>query len=215
MLSLADAEVELSGRIGTIPTMEGTDLALRASGEAFLTIVATRRRVSCAEQTIQHGGNIRLADGTLALSSLQLQIDDTQLTGNAELALDAILDHGSFSLEATSPDLFVLLPNLAEITVPEVAPLALRASGEWAENVWSLSEFDMQLADGSLQAAVPWTAHRISTGPISGSTRPYPASVNQRSGRLRAPGRAGPPHLSAHRHPRRDVDRRLRRRVWR
>jgi len=152
-LSYADTEAELSGRVGALPNLEGTDVALRVAGEELSRWLPPRDAFSALGKPFDVEADLRLVDGTLQLSGMQLQMDETRLTGNLELMRDGIPDRGSFSLQLISPDVFVLLPHFAELAVSKETPLELRASGDWADNLWNLDEFDMQLAEGSLQAS--------------------------------------------------------------
>lgn len=151
-LSVANTVVELNGSVGAPPTLEGTNLGVRASGEALSQWLPARDEFSALDKPFALEGDMRLAGGTLELSAVELQMDEARLTAEIELAVEPMLDHGSFSLEATTPDLFALWPRLADIAVQQEAPLELRTTGDWADNLWNLSELDMRLADGSLQA---------------------------------------------------------------
>ena len=149
-VSFSGAEAQLSGRLGGLPTLEGTNLELTVSGDDFSRLLPSRDAFGALDKPFTLASDIRVIDGTLELSSVAFQIDQTRLTADLEFAWDPVLNRGRFSLEATSPDLFVLAPHFAEIAVPDEAPLELRASGDWTDNLWNLDEFDMKLAEGTL-----------------------------------------------------------------
>ena len=152
-VSYAGAETHLSGRLGDLPTLEGTNLELSMSGDEFSRLLPPGDAFKALGKPYSVTSDVSLVDSTLELSSVEFQIDRFRLTADVEFALDPVLNHGRFSLEATSPDLFVLLPQFAEIAVLSEMPLELRASGDWADNLWSLDEFDMKLAEGTLRTS--------------------------------------------------------------
>jgi uncharacterized protein involved in outer membrane biogenesis len=146
-------EARFSGNLGELPTLEGTELELTVSGDELSRLLPPRDVFGALDKSFTLASEVRVMDGTLELSSAAFQIDQTRLTADVELALDPLLSHGSFSVEASSPDLLVLSAQLAEITVQDEAALELRAAGDWADNRWNLDEFDMQFADGTLRSS--------------------------------------------------------------
>lgn len=153
VVSYGNAEAELNGTLGAFPALEGTDLTLRASGEVLSDWLPPRDEFSALDEPFVVEGNVRLIEGQLELSGLGLQIDESRLTVSAELMPGAILERGRFSIEATSPDLLALSPQLSEVAVRRVAPLELQAAGDWADNRWNLSRLDMGLGEGTLRAS--------------------------------------------------------------
>ena len=151
--SSGETEARFSGSLGELPTLEGTNLELTVSGDEFSRLLPPRDVFGALDKSFNLASEVRVIDGTLELSSAAFQIDQTRLTADLELALDPLLSRGRFSLEASSPDLRVLSPQLAEITVQDDAALELRASGDWEGNRWNLDEFDMQFADGTLRSS--------------------------------------------------------------
>jgi len=150
-ISFSGAEARLSGRLGGLPTLEGTDLELTVSGDELSRLLPPSDAFGALDKPFALATDIRVIDGTLELSSVVFQIDQTRLTANLAFALSPVLNRGNFSLEATSPDLFVLSPNFAEMAVPDESPFELRASGNWADNLWNVDEFHMKFAEGTLR----------------------------------------------------------------
>ena len=152
-VSFSGAEAQLSGRLGGLPTLEGTNLELTVSGDEFSRLLPPSDAFRKLDKPFTLATNIRVIDGTLELSSVVFQIDQTRLAADLAFALNPVLDRGKFSLEATSPDLFVLSPQFAEMAATGEAPFELRASGDWTDNLWNVNEFDMKLAEGTLRVS--------------------------------------------------------------
>ncbi|MCH8334850.1 MAG: hypothetical protein IIC61_03065, partial [Proteobacteria bacterium] len=82
---------------------------------------------------------------------LQANIGHTTLGGNFIIGLDPFLDSGSFTLKADSPDIFHLLPQLKEVSIPRVAKMKYRGSGNWADNFWSFDHSRLELGEGYIE----------------------------------------------------------------
>jgi hypothetical protein len=87
----------------------------------------------------------------LEVDRLSVNLGNTSLGGEARLALDPIMESGSFSLKAGSPDLFELFPGLRDVSVPQTAKMKFTGSGNWSDNYWNFEDVGLELGEGYIR----------------------------------------------------------------
>jgi len=151
--SLAGANVNVGGRIGTLPTLDGTRLTVEVNGTDFSRLLPQEQKFSALNKPYGLSVKLALSDQELSLDDVEAFLEEMRLTAELEFGLSPLLGSGSFSIDAISPDLFTLAPRLSEISVPERAPMELHTDGDWADGLWTLDNFFLQLGKGHMTAS--------------------------------------------------------------
>jgi len=150
--TLAGAKLAVEGRLGTFPELEGTKLTVRLNGADLSRLLPDDQEFSALNKPFGLSAKVGVRNKDLSLDEVSTFIGEMKLTADIELRLSPVLDKGRFSIDANSPDLFRLTPRLAEMVVPAEGPLEFHTDGKWADNVWTLDNFSLQLGKGTLVA---------------------------------------------------------------
>jgi hypothetical protein len=151
--SLAGANAELSGRLGALPDLDGTDIEVRVHGEDLKRLLPDSEYLQAFDKPFRLDSTLRLKDGAAEIPKLEFAIDQTLVSAEGEFQLEPRLERGQLKVIATSPDLFVLSPRLAEIAVPEEAPMDLQLAVHWADTLWTVDRLSLKLGRGSLETS--------------------------------------------------------------
>ena len=151
--TLAGAKLTVAGQLGTLPELQGTKLTVQLNGADLSRLLPDVEKFSALNKPFGLSATVGVRDKDLSLHEVSSFIGDMQLTADIELRLSSVLDQGKFSIDATSPDLFRLIPQLEEARLAEQGPLTLHTDGKWADNVWILDNFSLQLGKGMLVAS--------------------------------------------------------------
>ncbi|MDH5499958.1 MAG: AsmA family protein [Gammaproteobacteria bacterium] len=148
--TFAGAKIDLAGRVGSFPTLNGTDLTLRVSGADLSRVLPPMDAIRALDKPFSLDTMIRLKGDVLRVDDLRFKVDDTSLSADFETAMKPTLGRGRFSITADSPDILRLVPKMAEVSVVESDPLTLRAGGKWAGDLWTFDELFLMLGKGTL-----------------------------------------------------------------
>ena len=148
--TFAGAKIDLAGRVGSFPTLNGTDLELHVSGADFSRVLPPMDKTRALDKPFSLDTKIRLKGDLLTVADLRFKVDVTSISADLETAMKPPLGRGRFSINADSPDVFRLAPEIKESSVLETAPLKLRAGGEWADDIWTFDDVFMMLGNGTL-----------------------------------------------------------------
>ena len=151
--SLAGANVNVDGRLGDLSTLDGTELKIQVNGIDLANLLPDDEKFSALNKPYGLSANVRLADQHLTVEDIEAFVDKARLTADVELSLAPMLGNGHFSIDASSPDMYVLVPSLTEIATDERAPLELHTDGSWANTLWTLDNFALQLGEGNMTAS--------------------------------------------------------------
>lgn len=150
--TLAGAQFDVVGRLGKFPELEGTELTVKIAGADLSRLLPDEQKFSALNKPFGFSAKVGVRNQELSLNEVAAFLDEARLTADIELRMSPMLGDGKFSVNATSPDLFRLAPRLAEASVLERAPLEFQTKGNWADNVWTLDDFSLQLGKGTLTA---------------------------------------------------------------
>jgi len=148
--TFAGATAKVEGKIGALPSLDGTDVRLEISGSDLSRLLPPIDAVRGLNKPFSLNTGVRLGDNSLEINSARVRIDQTRLTLDIDVGLDPFLSHGEFSIQGDSPDLFVLFPQATEVAVPKTARFDLVTGGKWSNNVWTFSKFDLGLGAGNI-----------------------------------------------------------------
>lgn len=151
--SLAGAAIRLEGRLGAFPGLEGTRLTVQVEGADLSRLLPDDEKFSALDKPFGLSAGIELRDSELSLDDVEISVGEARLEAKLELGLSPFFDHGNFSIDATAPDMFRLVPALGEISHRERAPLEWHTVGNWADNLWTLDNFFLQLGKGNITAS--------------------------------------------------------------
>ena len=148
--SLAGAHVEVDGRLGALPALDGTDLKIQVEGMDLSSLLPDEEKFSVLDKAYGLSASVRMRDERLALDDLELTLGKMRLAAALDFDLAPLLGSGNFSIDASSPDLYELLPKLEEVGVSETAPMELKTAGDWADHIWTIDNFFLQLGKGNM-----------------------------------------------------------------
>jgi uncharacterized protein involved in outer membrane biogenesis len=148
--TFAGAKIDLAGHVGSLPTLNGTDLELHVSGDDFSRVLPSMDATRALDKPFSLDTKIRLKGDLLTVADLRFKVDATSISANLETAMTPPLGRGRFSITADSPDVFRLAPKIAEVSILETAPLTFRTGGDWSDNIWTFDELFLMLGKGTL-----------------------------------------------------------------
>jgi hypothetical protein len=149
--SFGGAKMQISGDIGQLPSLAGTRLKFELAGEDFSRLLPPNVAGESLVHAFAASGIMSLSTNELEVERFRANIGHTKLSGDFVFGLDPFLGSGSFGVNADSPDIFQLLPKLNEDSVPQVAKLKYRGSGNWADNFWSVENSKLELGEDYLE----------------------------------------------------------------
>jgi hypothetical protein len=150
--SLAGAKLNVAGRLGTFPELEGTKLTVQLDGADLSRLLPDEQKFSALNNPFGFSATVGVRDKVLSVGEVSSFIGEMKITADIETSLSSPLDQGSFSFDATAPDFYRLAPQQKETSFAEQAPLAFHMKGNWADSVWTLDDFLLQLGKGTLAA---------------------------------------------------------------
>ncbi len=148
--NFAGAKIDLAGRVGSFPSLNGTDLELRVSGADFARVLPAMDATRALDKPFSLDTKIRLKGDLLTITDLRFKVDATSLSADLETAMNPPLARGRFSITADSPDVFRLVPEDPEVSVSVTAPMTLRTGGDWSDTIWTFDELLFSLGKGAL-----------------------------------------------------------------
>jgi len=149
--SFNGARLQVDGDIGQLPSLAGTRLRFQLDGEDLSRLVPPGVSGESLAHVFAASGRVSLVESELEMDRFDANIGHTTFGGDVAIGLDPFLGSGSFSLKADSPDIFQLLPSLEEISVPQVAKMKYRGSGNWADKFWSFDHSRLELGKGFME----------------------------------------------------------------
>ena len=150
-VSFGGARLQVSGDIGQLPSLAGTRLEFELAGADLSRLLPSFVSGKSLVHAFAASGRISLSENELEVERFRANIGHTTVGGDFVIGLDPFLGSGSFSVNADSPDVFQLFPELKEDSVPQVARLKYRGSGNWADNFWSFDDSRLELGEGYLE----------------------------------------------------------------
>ena len=211
-LTLPKGTLEANGSLGDSLDLEGSSLQVGVTGDDFSYLLPDSNAYSGLAKPFNLSGGVRKNGETLTVDKLKLSIEKARITGGLSLGLAPLAARGSFSVNASAPNLEKLTPRFDEVRQGRSVPMELKARGNWAGSAWVFDEFSLQLSNDLLSATgsvagppdfgeadleVDWQIADLSNfNPLTGYDWPQEeAKLNFRlSG---APGRLNLDHLRA------------------
>ncbi|NCF15680.1 MAG: AsmA family protein [Gammaproteobacteria bacterium] len=148
--SLGGVRASLSGQLGSMPSLSGTDVTLEVRGDDLASLLPEDDNFAKLNQPFRVAARVRMTDDTLSLSGAKIELPGLDATAAFDIGMKPVMGHGSFSVDANSPDLVPLVPAEYAVFQTETVPLRLKTSGRWNDGDWTLTELDLGLAKGTL-----------------------------------------------------------------
>ena len=150
--TLAGAKLAVDGRLGTFPELEGTKLTVQLNGADLSRLLPDEQKFSALNKPFGLSAKVGVRNQELSLNEVTAFVAEARLTADVDFRMSPLFGGGKFALNATSPDLLRLTPRLSEVSVSEQAALEFQTDGNWAEGVWTLDDFSLQLGKLTLVA---------------------------------------------------------------
>ncbi len=148
--SLAGARATVSGRLGAMPTLDGTDVTVEVNGDDLASLLPEDDNFAKLNKPFRVAARLRMAGETLSLSGAEVELPGLDATAAFDIGMAPVMGRGRFSLEANSPDLVPLTPAEYAVLQTEKVPLRLKTSGRWDAGRYTLDELDLGLARGTV-----------------------------------------------------------------
>ena len=82
-------------------------------------------------------GQFSVKKNELLADDMQANLGNTKLSGQLSVGLEPMANHGSFSLQSSSPDLIELVPAARDFGGTQTAPMQFTGRGDWSDNYWN------------------------------------------------------------------------------
>ena len=151
--TLAGAELKASGKLGALPSLNGTDLDIRLAGDNLSSLLPPGVNFQAKTEPFSIRSKVQLANNLLSIGNTEVRIGEARLSGSVSTAIEPLLSKGSFTLQANAPDLGYLVAAYEKHVSSMKVPTTFRATGDWDDNFWSFDEFLLTIANGSLSIA--------------------------------------------------------------
>jgi len=149
--SIGGADLTISGDIGALPSLVGTKIRFEMEGPDLSRVLPSNVSKDSLAHAFSASGRLSLGESELELDRFRANVGHTTVAADLVISVDPFFDSGSFNLKADSPDIYQLLPKLKDISVPQVARLKYRGSGDWADNYWNFENSRLELGEGFLE----------------------------------------------------------------
>jgi len=150
--TFAGAKMILGGKLGGMPSMNGTDLDVQISGDDLSRLLPAGDSFESLIKSFALDTKIRIEKNVVNLSKLEFRLDASRVNADIEFGMSPRFGHGQFTINAASPDVQILVPELSEVSTKATVPLDLRTSGSWADDLWRLDSLYMQLGQATMRA---------------------------------------------------------------
>jgi len=148
--SFAGARASLSGQLGSMPSLNGTDVTVEVKGDDLTRLLPEDDNFAKLNKPFRVATRVRMTADTLSLRGAEVELPGLDATAAFDIGMKPVMGRGSFSVDANSPDLVPLVPAEYAVFQTETVPLRLKTSGRWDEQNWTLTELDLGLAKGTL-----------------------------------------------------------------
>lgn len=150
-VNLAGANLRVDGALGELPSLNGTNLNVTASGSDLSKLVIAESPPVVLDKPFQLGANARVNRDLLKVTDLEFRLDQSRLDGQLDVQLRPMVASGRFVINAEVPNLLSLAPRSGEIVEMDTVPLKLQSRGEWKEGIWTIGDISMLIGQGSLK----------------------------------------------------------------
>ena len=148
--SLAGANASLSGELGAMPSLDGTDVVLEVSGDNLARLLPEDEKYASLTDPYRLSASVRVLDGLLALRQVTMDLPGFEATATMETGLTPVMSRGRFTIAVSSPDILPLTRRAERLVLADSLPLRLTSSGHWGDGRFTLDELDFRLARGTL-----------------------------------------------------------------
>ena len=148
--SLAGARATISGQLGAMPTLEGTDITVEVKGDDLASLLPEDENLAKLNKPFGVAARVQLNKGMLVLKDAEVRLPGFDATAELEVGLEPVMGRGRLAVEASSPDLVPLMPAEYAVLQADKVPLRLKVGSVWDQNRWALEELDLGLARGTL-----------------------------------------------------------------
>ncbi len=148
--SLAGARASLSGQLGEMPSLDGTDIELEVTGDNLARLLPEDENFARLTDPFRVSASARVRDDMLYLSDARVDLPGLEATAAIEVGMAPVMGRGRFTIAANSPDLVPLTPKVEGVFLTDKLPLRLTSSGHWDADRYTLDELDLGLAGGML-----------------------------------------------------------------
>jgi uncharacterized protein involved in outer membrane biogenesis len=148
--SLAGARVLLSGELGAMPSLDGTNILFEVKGDSLARLLPEDENFAKLTDPFRVSASVRVRDEMLSLSDARVELPGLDATAAIEVGMAPVMGRGRFKIAASSPDLVPFTPVVEGLLLTNKLPLKLMSSGHWDASGYTLDELDLALAGGML-----------------------------------------------------------------
>ncbi|HSD68911.1 MAG TPA: AsmA family protein, partial [Woeseiaceae bacterium] len=148
--NLAGTDLKASGKVGALPSFDGTDIDISLAGDNLATILPPGGEFEASADAFSVRSRLQLSNNLLTVGNLEGRLGDARLTGDVSTSFEPFLSKGSWSLQASSPDFLRFVTAIEELMGGVKVPMTFRGSGNWDDNYWRFQELLLTLAKGRL-----------------------------------------------------------------
>ena len=146
---LGNTRARLSGQLGNLPDLQGTDIDITVEGDSLANLVPEVSDYAFQKVPFNVASNIRVARDVLKLGDLKVELGAGRLRGDISIAMSPMLASGSVEITANGPDVAKWVPSFAQY-VPVTAPFDLSAGVHWQDTHIVVDRLVLKIADGQL-----------------------------------------------------------------
>ena len=151
--ALAGAELKVSGSVGALPALDGTDIDVSLAGDNLASLLPSGVVFEAKADPFSIQSKLRLADNVLSISNAEVRLGEARLTGTVSTVFEPLLSNGTFSVQASSPDFGHLVTAYAEHISDVKVPMTFRTRGDWDRNYWNFEDLLLTVAKARFSVA--------------------------------------------------------------
>lgn len=149
--TLGGATLQINGDIGQPPALNGTRFRFELVGDDLSRLLPPDASGGSLAHAFAASGRVAVSGNEMELERFRANVGHTTVAGDFKINLDPLFESGTFGVQADSPDLFQLLPELQDVSVPQIGKMKFRGSGSWADNFWRFEKVRLELGDGFIE----------------------------------------------------------------
>ena len=149
--SIGGADLTISGDIGPLPSLVGTKIRFELEGPDLSRVLPENVAKDSLAHAFSASGRLSLSESEMEVERFRANVGHTTVAADLVIGVDPFFGSGSFNLKVDSPDIYQLLPKLKDISVPQVAKMKYRGSGDWADNYWNFNNSRLEMGEGFLE----------------------------------------------------------------
>jgi len=150
-VTLASLKGKLSAKISMPSVVDDSQVTFQVDGDNLAELLPPEDAFRALDKPFRISGTASLQQSVARIPDLQFDIGKSQVRAELEVGLDSELQLARIKIEGSSPDIFVLTPDVAKYAIPEKAPASIESRLEWKNGLLTIEKFHLELGKAKFE----------------------------------------------------------------